>query len=311
MKTVFSKDYSVITFATNKLSYLQFALNCARSVLLFNDINIYIVSNITITIPRDLENKVFIIPAVAEHGAMGIGIKLHTDKYLQTENSLFIDADCICFDSLEKIFKACDGMDVSCAGRVVPAADWCGVKQAETIKDNFGIDNLVRFNGGLYYIKKSRVTTQIFDKAREIANKYDDYGFDRINDKWINEEGPLSIAMMLNNQQPIADDGQYMTDLYTDPFPKINVLKKGSRLLKNPSRGVKHRPWYPPCYSPIILHFGGSTINSYPYNSQNALLKLYHLKVPAWIAYSVVCFIHIVYRSYYWLNTVKNNLTDA
>ena len=310
MKTAFSKDYSIITIATNKLSYVQFALNCARSVLLFNDISIYIVSNITITIPSELENKVFIIPAMAEHAAMGIGIKLYLDKYLQTENSLFIDADCICFDSLDKIFKACEGMGVACAGRIVAAGDWCGAKQAETIKDNFGLDNLIRFNGGLYYIKKSQVTTQIFDKAREIADKYDEYGFDRINNKWINEEGPLSIAMMLNNQQPIADDGQYMTDLYTDHFPQINVLK-GSRLLKNPSHGVKYRPWYPPIYSPVILHFGGSSIDSYPYNSQSILLKLYYLQVPTLIAYFIVYFIHILYRSYYWLNNIKHNLTDA
>ncbi len=310
MKTAFSKDYSVLTIATNKLSYLQFALNCARSVLLFNDISIYIVSNITITIPDDLENNVFIIPALAEQAAMGIGIKLYIDKYIQTENSLFIDADCICFDSLDKIFNACAGMDVSCVGRIVPAADWCGEKQAKAIKDNFGPDNLIRFNGGLYYIKKSQVTTRIFDKAREIADKYDEYGFQRINDKWINEEGPLSIAMMLNNQQPIADDGEYMTDLYTDRFPQLNVLK-GYRLLKNPPQGAKHRPWYPPSYSPVILHFGGSTINSYPYNSQNALLKLYYLNVPSPLAYLIVCFIHILYRGYYWLNGIKHKLTDA
>ena len=144
-KDKFASNYSVISFATNKLSYVQLALNCSRSVLLHNDIPIFIVSNLNFPIPGDLKDRVSIIPAKAKHAEMGIGMKLYMDEYLQTENSLFIDSDCICFGGLKNIFKACESMDVTVAGNIVPAQDWCGTEQAETIKENFGIDKLIRY----------------------------------------------------------------------------------------------------------------------------------------------------------------------
>jgi len=288
------------------MTYVKFALNCAQSVLLHNDLPVYIVSNLDFPVPAKFSDKIFIIPAKPQHLALGIGIKLHTDEYLQTEHTLFIDSDCICYGDLGEIFRACEGMDVSVAGNIVPAKTWCGPEQAKTVKDNWGIDELIRYNGGLYYFKKSEITANIFDEARKIAEKYDDYGFSRINNKWINEEAPISIAMMLNHQRPIADDGTFITDLFTDHRPKkINVLT-GSRLLRNPPETErKHRPWYPKQFSPLILHFGGNNINSYPYKSQARLLKLNRIGFPVFAASMLVnIFIHLPYRSFHWLRSL-------
>ncbi len=297
------REYSVLIFATNKLSYLQLAFNCARSVLLFNDISICIVSNLIATIPNDLKKSVKLIPLLSEHTNLGIDIKLHVDKYLQSTYTLLIDSDCICYDSLDKVFDACAGMHVAVAGNIVPAESWCGKEQASTIKQHFGLDQLIRYNGGLYFFKKSGLTESIFEKAREIAEKYDEYGFTRIQNKWINEEGPISIAMMLNGQKPLADDGRYMTDLFTDHRPLLNVLK-GKRLLKNqPEFAARHRPWYTSQYAPVILHFGGTSLNTYPYNSQIILLKLNNLKLPVWLSTALVnTFINTPYKLYYSLS---------
>jgi hypothetical protein len=294
---------SVITFATNKLSYAKFALNCAQSILLHNDLPVYIVSDLDVPVPAKYRKMIFIIPAKPEHAALGIGIKLYADEYLQTEHTLFIDSDCICYDKLDQAFEACEGLDVSAAGLFVPAEDWCGAALAKTIKDNWSIDKIIRFNGGFYYFRKSALTTKIFDEAREIAKKYDEYGFVRIKHKWMNEEVPLSIAMTLNGQSPMADDGTYMTDMFTDYRPKeLNVLN-GSRILENPAPpSPQHRPWYPVAYSPMVLHFGGSNLTSYPYLSQSALLKLKYLGLPAWLCTALVAiFVHPVFRFYYWL----------
>jgi len=297
-----AEKYSVITFATNKLSYVQFALNCAHSVLQHNDVPIFIVSNLDFPIPEKFQDKISVIPAKPGHELLGMGIKLYIDEYVQTEHTLFIDSDCLCFGNLNEIFKACEKMDVTVAGNIVPAENWCGADQAKTIKENFGLDNLIRFNAGILYIKKSQLAKNIFDKAREIAESYDHYGFHR-HDNWINEEGLLSIAMMLNKQKPIADDGSYMTDLYTNPRPPVINVLKGTRLLLNPSSPMPyHRPWLPVTYSPLILHFGGNNINAYPYVSQNILLKLYAMQVPATLATVFVnIFIHVPYRCYHWL----------
>lgn len=300
MRNIFNKNYSVITFATNKFNYLQFAFNLARSILLRDDISIYIISNLNYPVPIELERNVFILPAKPEHAEMGIGMKLYMDEYLQTENSLFIDSDCICFGSLSKIFNDIKGQDVTVAGNMVNSNLWCTQDQADVIYKEFNLNHLIRFNGGLYYIKKSKTTQLIFDKARTIANNYDEYGFGRIKNKWINEEIPLSVAMMIYQQLPLNDNGTYMTDLFTDHRPyKLNVLK-GKRLLKNPA--VQHRYWYPALYSPIVLHFGGNNLFSYPYIAQIFLLKLNSIGFSVWISSALVsCFIHPLFRFYYFV----------
>lgn len=300
-------QHSIITFATNQLSYTKFALNCAESILLHNDIRVFIVSNIDFLIPERLKNRIFTIPARAEHLSLGIGIKLHIDSYIQTTHTLFIDSDCLCFSNLTEIFKACENNDVSVVGNIILSQDWCNEEQAKTIKKHFGIDKIIRFNGGLYYIKKSALTIKIFKEARKIAENYDEYGFYRIKDRWINEEVPLSIAMTIFKQLPIADDGTYMTDLHTDHRPKkINVLN-GRRLLKNPAHPHRqHRPWYPQSYSPIILHFGGNSLHSYPYLSQTILLYLYRMGSPVWLSSTLVnILVHPVFRFYYFIKRIK------
>ena len=303
MRSIFSNHYSVITFATNKLSYMQFALNCAQSVLLHNEIQIFIVSNLDVQIPDSLKKKVTIIKSAAEHAALGIGMKLYINEYLQTENSLFIDSDCLCFGSLEPVFNACAEKNVSVAGTMVNAADWCGEQQAKVIEDNFAIQQLPRFNGGLYFLKKSAETNRLFNFARNIIPDYERYGFRLIGKKWINEEGLIAISMVKYNETPIADDGHFMTDLFTDFRPPVLNVLKGTRELRNPAIGKpRHRAWYPSVYSPIILHFGGNNISSYPYKSQAILLKLYGMKFPVWLATLLVAiFTHIPYKSYHWL----------
>lgn len=295
--------YSVITFATNNSDYGRLALNCAQSVVLHNNLPVYIVSNLDLKIPDKFRGSIIKINAKPEDAILGIGMKLHIDEYIQTEHTLFIDSDCICFGSLRGIFDDCEGHDVTVAGNVKDVENWCGPAVAKTINDRFGLGEIIRFNGGLYYLRRSLTTTAIFNKAREIAESYDDYGFSRIKNKWMNEEVPLSIAMTLNKQTPIADDGSFMTDLYTDYRPaKLNVLN-GTRLLKNkPYRHIRHRPWYPTAYAPVIVHFGGNNLKSYPYKSQSLILRLNRFNLPVWLSSLIVnIFVHVPYRSYHWI----------
>jgi hypothetical protein len=301
LKQKFTEDYSVITFATNKPKYLAFAFTMARSVLLFNDIAIYIVSNLVSPIPEDLSENVFIVPVKSGHAEKLIGIKIHLNEYIKTEHSLFIDSDCICYGNLSNIFSRCCDKSVSVAGRVVKSIEWCSEENARTIKENFGIDQLIRFNGGLYYLRKSELTNRIFEKVRAIADNYDQLGFSRIGES-INEEGPISVAMMLYEQRPIPDNGSFMTDLFTDRMPDLNVLT-GRRFLKNPPTGMpRHRSWYPSIYSPVIIHFGGGTLTTYPYNSQRLLLILHSAGCPSFLAAALVSiFINVPYYTYRWL----------
>jgi len=295
------KDRSVLLLATNKTEYLEFALNCAASVQLHNPgLQIFIATNIKIY--KKISGIRFL--AVSDELAkLYIEAKIYLDSFLQTEETLFIDSDCLCFGSLEPIFDACQGMDVTVIGRPVPLESYWGASHSQFAQEEFGIDKSILFNGGFYYFKKSELTKRIFNKAREISLKYDEYGFHRIKNKWKNEEDLLSIGMVANKQLPIADDGRFMTDLYTDHRPAILNVLKGERQLRNPAYPVREpRSWYPSVYSPIILHFGGSKLKSYPYISQRWLLKLYNAGLSIAVASALVyIFIDVPFRGYYWL----------
>ena len=273
----FFLEYSVITFATNKKKYLVFAFNCARSILLRNNINIYIVTNLTIPIPEDLKKNVFYIEIDEEHAKLGIGAKLYIDKYVQTKYSIFIDSDCLVYDSLQPLFNQFKGQSVSVVGFITEAENFCGEEQASNILNAFGISTLIRFNGGVYYIEKSKLSSNIFDFARGIIPNYDKLGFQKINGKTINEEGLLSISMIRHEQKPIPDIGLYMTDLYTNPYTSSLDVLTGFREIVNPEKGMqKHREWYPVgILNPIIIHFGGSSVYSFPYFSQHMILLMH------------------------------------
>lgn len=307
---IFSTEYSVITFATNKTKYLDFAFNCARSILLRNNIKIYIATNLTKPIPKDLESNVSYVQIKEEHAKLGIGAKLYIDRYVQTRYSLFIDSDCLVYDTLQPIFSEFKGQSVSVIGFITEAERFCGKKQANTIKNVFNILNLIRFNGGVYYIEKNELAENIFEFARNIIPDYDKLGFQRINGNSINEEGLLSISMVKHRQIPIPDTGKYMTDLYTDPnTTRLNVLS-GNRVLNNPSFGeFRHRSWYIDSnLSPIIVHFGGATVYTNPYLSQHIILIMYSKGIPKPVINTVLIILIIIQKIKNWATTFLRKL---
>ncbi|ASU36793.1 hypothetical protein [Mucilaginibacter xinganensis] len=296
-------DRSVLLLATNKSEYLKFAINCAESIKLHNPgLPIFIATNIK---PDKQIDGVTFLAVNDDVAKLYIEAKLYLDTYLQTEETLFIDSDCLCYDNLEPIFEACQGMDVTVIGRLTPLEKYWGTgdKGADYARSEFSIDNAILFNGGFYYIKKTALTKLIFDRAREISVRYDEYEFHRIKNKWKNEEDLLSIGMIANKQLPVKDTGEFMSDLSTDQKPnKLNVLK-GERVLRNPAnKFTPARSGYPPSYSPILVHFGGSNIKSYPYVSQRLLLKLFLSGLPVSLASLIVFLaVHIPYKTYHWI----------
>jgi len=291
---------SVLLLATNKPQYLKFALNCAESILLHNPgLPVYIATNI---IPGKEFAGITFLQVSEDIAGLFIEAKLYLDTFLQTEETLFIDSDCICYGNLTPLFNACSGMDVTVIGRPVPLEDYWR-HEAGFAREEFSIDKSIIFTGAFYYIKKSALTHRIFERARQISTRYDEYGLARIQNKWKNEEELLSIAMVANKQHPIADDATLMTDFSTDRRPQLLNVLTGECVLRNPTQPAnQHRSWYPEIYSPIVLHFGGSNINTYPYISQSVLIRLHKMGLPVVLSSAIVAvFIHFPFKTYHWL----------
>jgi len=305
-------DRSVLLLATNKQEYLQFALNCADSVRLHNpDLPIFIATNIKID-SHTSRNDIKFLNVSEEIAELYLEAKLHLNDFLQTEETLFIDSDCLCYGDLTPIFEVCGDEDVTVIGKAIPIEGFWTGDGVRLARETLGIGYSMLFNGGFYYIKRSELTDQIFSAAREISGNYDAYGFHRIQNNWKNDEISFQIALAKYHQRPIEDDGRYMTDLFTDPRPVLNVLK-GKRRLRNITRtSDRNRPKYPPVYSPVILHFGGNNIRSYPYIAQSRLLKLHRNGVPAGLASIIVnIFMHIPYKTYHWLRSLTGKFKKS
>ncbi|ARS38471.1 hypothetical protein CA265_01740 [Sphingobacteriaceae bacterium GW460-11-11-14-LB5] len=146
------KDRSVLILGTNSKKYLNFAINCARSIRLYNpDLKIFVGTNI---IPEKNTDAIDFIKIENDIAKLFIETKLYLDVFLKTEETLYIDSDMLCFGDLSPVFDLCSSMDVTVLGTPVKLEDYWGEEGAVFARKQFNIDQSILFNGGLYYLKK-------------------------------------------------------------------------------------------------------------------------------------------------------------
>ena len=278
---------SVFTLATGNGVYLEYAFTLAMSFLLHHknsSLRFFLVTDMSFEKPQYLE-KIEVILIEKESIAKGISSKLYLDKIAPSEKSLFIDSDCLCFRNLESVFDYFDGHAVSVVGFPILNTEWCGVL-AEDICQKFNIKQIPRFNGGIYYIEKGEKATKIYETARSLEPYYDQLGFAR-HRGWCNEEPLVSVAIAVNNETAIIDDGTILSDLASCfNSAKLDVLLGECILYNPPLPDPKNKWWYKFSeYSPAIIHFSGGAGTTYPYTREKfKLLLTNQFNCPGWMA---------------------------
>ncbi|MFN5966424.1 MAG: hypothetical protein ACK46E_15105, partial [Pseudanabaena sp.] len=101
--------------------------------------------------PPDLSD-ILIIELQPNQYGQGFSPKLHLDKISPADNTLFVDADCLCVGSLESVFDRCKGHTVSVIGKTILEGDFFG--DVQSIRKRFSLNYLPYFVGGLYYFEK-------------------------------------------------------------------------------------------------------------------------------------------------------------
>lgn len=267
---------AVLTIATGRRLYFDMAIALARSFGLWHaasDIRFFIATDLEDSIPPDLASWV----QVLRHppGALGSGfsVKLHLDKLGPARQTLFIDADCLCFGPLDPVFDLFAGRAVSVVGGPVAEGEWFG-DIGRTCRQ-FGLEALTKFNGGVYYIEPGAVASAVYGRARALESRYDDIGLVRLRD-CPNEELLMSIAMGLEGCEGIDDDGTVHGELFSSPrILKLDLLSGQARLQNPPPGAEDHRPGYPVrTISPVVVHFLGDFTSKWPYRSQERILRL-------------------------------------
>ena len=275
----------VLTIATGKPIYIQMAVNLARSFKLWHqhsNIKFAIATDQSQLIPPDLSD-IQIIELKPNQYGQGFSPKLHLDKISPADETLFIDADCLCFGSLEPVFERFKGRAVSVIGGTISNGEWFG--DIATICQKFDLKSLPKFNGGIYYLSKGEITDLVYATARELEPQYDEIGLVRLRNR-PNDELLMAIAMALHKQTPIHDDGSIMSDPQCcQGAITIDVLRGNSRLVNPPFPDKKHQDWYPFVkVSPLIVHFLGHHASIYPYTREEMRLSLVstNKRLPIW-----------------------------
>lgn len=266
---------NIITIATGKQLYVDLAINLYHSFLWWHpgtDITFYIITDQPGLI-KTLRNDSLKIITVKQ-GELGEGFspKLHIDKLAPEGQTLFIDSDCLIFGKLDRVFEIFKGRAVSVIGAYISNGEWFG--DIDTICKQFNVHQIPKFNGGIYYLEKGDKASAVYTKARELETSYDEIGFKRLRNR-PNDEVIMALAMQLEGQSPVIDDGTVMSDPQACPGGYFIDVINGKRWLLNPPPpDPRHRSWYPfEKVNPLVVHFLGYYTQHFPYRLQTYRLN--------------------------------------
>ncbi len=265
---------AVLTLAVGKPIYVEMAANLARSFRWWHrdsDIRFFLATDRPDFVPADLDDIGIVKLQPGELGH-GFSPKLHLDRLAPADETLFLDADCLCVADLAPVFEKFRGCEVSVVGREEVDGELFGDIAARCRA--VGTSWVPRFCGGLYYVKKGPVSEKVFRKARELEGHYDEMGIVRLRGV-PNEEPLIGLGMALCGQHPITEDGSIKAEpmFFSGPV-EIDVFAGRARLFNYPANSKPYPEWQIPAMAyPAVVHFNASFADKPPYTTEALRLK--------------------------------------
>ncbi len=134
--------------------------------------------------------------------------KLEMYEHLPYDINIFIDADCLVYRDINRLFDIFENADdFSCFGRVLSLDDKTGWFEYENLNSDLQkqIDYIVGLHGGIYYMRKTEKCKKVLEDAKAFALNYADYKF---KGKFTNpgDEPLVALSMAVNGCKPIPHD---------------------------------------------------------------------------------------------------------
>lgn len=186
----------------------------------------------------------------------GFSPKLSLDQLAPADQTLFIDADCLCTRNVGFVFDRCAGRPVTVVGGEIREGEWFG--NVKDVCRRFGVEALPKFNGGIYYLERGEMASRVYARARELETEYDSLGLVRLRGR-PNDELLLAIAMAVHGLTAVPDDGTILSSPFECPGDlSIDVIRRRASLTNPPPPDPRHRDWYPfHRVQPAVVHFLG------------------------------------------------------
>ncbi|HWD89996.1 MAG TPA: hypothetical protein VG367_17840 [Mucilaginibacter sp.] len=266
---------TVLTIATGKKLYVDMAVNLARSFRLWHqendEISFHLATDLPQCIPDNVKNHVRIIQLEPDQLGKGFSPKLHLDKLAPPGQTLFIDSDCLVYSNLNPVFEAFKGHNVSVAGTYIAGGEWFG--DVASVCKKFDIPHLPKFNGGLYYLEAGPKSKLVYETARKLEKEYDDIGFVRLRNH-PNDEVLMALAMELNHESPVTDDGSILAEFVNfQSGIKSDLLNGTVKLYNDPAHPDYQKNWHLTLASPVVVHYLGHHNMVMPYIREVRQLK--------------------------------------
>ena len=131
--------------------------------------------------------------------------KLNMFELLPYDINIFIDADCLCFGDINRLFDIFEKADdFCCYGRVLPLDDKTGWFEYENLNEDLQkqIDYVVGLHGGIYYMRKTEKCKKVLDDAKAFSETYTDYKF-KGKFETPGDEPVVALSMAVNKCKPI------------------------------------------------------------------------------------------------------------
>jgi hypothetical protein len=265
---------AVLTLAVGNPVYLQMAINLARSFRLWNDpveIGFFLATDLQTPLPSDLGfvNKIDLRP---NELGRGFSAKLHLDEIAPAEETLFLDADCLCVGNLTSVFARFRGRDVSVIGRKETTGELFGdiAARCEALK----IPWVPRFCGGLYYLRSGPCCRSVFETARALKERYRELNLVPLRGM-ANEEPLIGAALAAHSQELVPEDGTIKAEpMFFSGETEIDVLKGVARLADVPNKAKPYPTWKLGHEArPLVVHFNCSFAERPPYTREAWRLK--------------------------------------
>lgn len=191
-----------ITIATGKEEYYKLAGNLLHSYRYFCS------DPLPFAILADRENEYtaeFDDVLIFSDGATNSYLdKLSLGEYLPYDVNIFIDADCLAYGDLNKLFDYFrNADDFSCFGRVLPLDDKTGWFEYENLGDlQSQVSYVVGLHGGIYYMRRGELCRRIFQSAKSFVPDYQKYKFKGKFDT-PGDEPLVALSMAVNDCKPV------------------------------------------------------------------------------------------------------------
>lgn len=288
-----------ITIATGKEEYFQLAQNLLRSYRYFCE------NPLPFAILTDKENeytKDFDDLLIIQSGATNSYLdKLSLGDYLPYDETIFIDADCLAYGNLNKLFNYFeDSDDFSCFGRVLALDDKTGWFEYENLGElKQKVTYCVGLHGGIYYMRKGDNCRRVFELAKSFVHDYEKYRF-KGNFSTPGDEPLIALAMAVNDCKPVPFSREaiccyweYVKNI------KIDITKSLAKTLSEPQVRT------------ILIHWGTRYTRELMYQQQVNLLKLMEKKASSFEIINCKTKFRIrafIGRNFYLVLKIKNKI---